>query len=203
MECFICKDDGDDELAAMPCKCKGSLVVHKHCFKLLNEEHAYCRICHTYYINHLITDGVRRTYYSNGSMSSEHRYIDGLRDGLCIDYYETRKPSSEKTFVRGYIEGACKKYYESGNIMAEYFCHKSKFHGKQINYYDDDLHTIKDESYYVNGLLHGPVKKYYPSGRLRLTCNYARNELDGKCQFYSELGFPLKTNLYVAGQQIH
>ena len=113
-----------------------------------------------------------KTYWENGNVKSELRYVDGKLNGECLWYYANGKKMTEATYKNGEIDGEMKKWFENGQLF--------------------------QEGSYVDGLMDGPWFVYYPSGALAAKAYYKMGT--GKQICYEESGYkclevPYRNNL--------
>lgn len=121
-------------------------------------------------------NGIRRRYYKNGALFSEHSYKNGKLNGVSKYYYENGKPRAEEFYVDGKLNRLCKGYFEDGKLLTE------------VSYKD--------------GEREGVSKMYYESGRLADEASYKKGKLDGVRKFYDEDGNLIKEEVYKNGELI-
>ena len=79
-------------------------------------------------------NGIRITYYIDGTKESEGNYSSGKPEGLWIYYHETGKKASEGQMKDGKKEGPWKYYNISGRLE------------QVINYKDDEIIEDNEET---------------------------------------------------------
>ena len=95
------------------------------------------------------TDGVEKSYFSNGSLRSETPYVNGVRHGKAFNYYANGNLRSEINYVNGKQEGETKTYYKNGKL-------------EKVYTYADDM-------------LNGPAKSYDEEGYLFSVTTFLNN----------------------------
>jgi antitoxin component YwqK of YwqJK toxin-antitoxin module len=60
-----------------------------------------------------------KTWYADGTLSSESIYKDGLKTGVYKEYYVSGNIRSEQVYVKGVKEGAYKSYFNTGGVYNE------------------------------------------------------------------------------------
>lgn len=100
-----------------------------------------------------------KTFYDNGKLASEYKYIDGLFEGKYKKNHSNGKPWIETTYLHDNVHGSYRSYYVDG--------------------------TIRYEAEYDNGRLNGKMKKFSKKGELLESVTYVFGVKDGKAQYYN------------------
>ena len=112
-------------------------------------------------------DGVQRSYWDDGTLKSELRYIDGKLNGECVWYFSNGQKVMQADYkddlkdghslrwrVNGQLEEDC--WYKHGELDSLYRSYSEK--GK-----------LAAEEYYVDGKRNGPAKNGTTTGRCSKT----------------------------------
>ena len=107
---------------------------------------------------------IKRTYWENGNIKTEERYVDGIRNGLSKTYLIDGRLLTEKNYKDGLLHGKCKDYssIDDKNLISE----KEYKNGELVSY-----------MCYYKGKKH--LKAYYDSGRAK---KYIHFDEEGKIQ---------------------
>lgn len=108
-------------------------------------------------------------------------------------YYSNGVVSSEITFENGLWQDDYKIFYPSGKL-----CSNSKF-DKDVNIADMDYYengNLYSERYFKNGELHGEQKFYHQNGNLKRVENYKLGNLDGEVKIYDVQGKLIETQTW-------
>ena len=111
-----------------------------------------------------------KTYYSNGKLASEYKYVDGMFEGLYKRNHSNGKPWIETTYLHDNVHGLYKSYYADG--------------------------TLRYEGEYDSGRLNGNMKKYSKKGRLLVDVTYVFGIKEGAAKYYSNDNKLLYTLMY-------
>jgi antitoxin component YwqK of YwqJK toxin-antitoxin module len=190
--CYMCYDDETNEslMDPSPCKCKGSIKIHKSCLNVVRMNTTKCGICKSeYFIEHEIKE-----YYDNGSIKCIKCIVDGKLEGLVKQFslnYRFNYLASTENYISGKREGLS-VYYDTGkNIICKtiyandipktiYRYHKivNRVTGLEENV----LHV---EENIINGKLNGFVRHYYPNNAVKNEITYVNDVIHGTVsEFY-------------------
>jgi antitoxin component YwqK of YwqJK toxin-antitoxin module len=210
--CYICLTDSSEEsfINPSPCKCKGSIKIHKSCLESVRKNSPRCGICKCEY--NIENEFIE--YHNNGSIKAIHNLQNGKVNGISIYYFLDGTVSFESTYVDGVLNGTVKGYYHRKNTTQKLLqCIINYIDGKKIDYkeyfengrlivedfYDSDENIKTHKTYHLNGILaaecnyikgkaHGIYKEYHYDGNLKTECNYVKGLLDGPVKKYYENG---------------
>lgn len=105
-------------------------------------------------------DGMQRTYWDNGKLKSECRYVDGKLDGLYKTWYENGQVFQDGQYANGMMDGSWLIFYPDGQLAAK--AQYEKGTGKQTCYNADGC--IIMEVSYVDNQKHGQEIHYATDG---------------------------------------
>jgi antitoxin component YwqK of YwqJK toxin-antitoxin module len=110
------------------------------------------------------TDGLWRSYYKSGNISSAVNYENGELNGQAIFYFDNNEKTikAKADFESDLMEGVYYEYYSNGAQKAK------------INY--------------INGSPHGRAEYFYESGASKILGKYKNGKKTGKWKFYNEAG---------------
>lgn len=148
-------------------------------------------------------DGIFRTAYSNGKVSSEWSYKEGSLEGLTRLYYENGNVWREVRFVQGMAEGEEKVFYPDGKLQSKVNYRRGRPDGTSVDYYANGSPWV--EWVYVDGLISGMPKIYAEDGRMdpQIAAYHMAGRPSGQggvFRAYSETG-ELKAEWHAAGEQ--
>ena len=91
---------------------------------------------------------IKRTYWENGNIRTEERYVDGIKNGLSKTYLIDGRLLTAKNYKDGLLHGKCKDY---SSIDGELLLETSYKSGEvsSITHYTDG--RIFDKIYYQCG----------------------------------------------------
>jgi len=87
-----------------------------------------------------------KTYYSNGQVKSEGRYVDNLKDGIWKYYHQNGVIEQTGRYIRGLQEGEWRWYYDSEALRLSVYYYKGERDGESVEY-DFDGNVIASGSY--------------------------------------------------------
>lgn len=113
-------------------------------------------------------DGVQRSYWDNGKLKSELRYVDGKLDGSFKQWYDNGQVFQDGQYANGMMDGSWLIFYPNGQLAAK--AQYEKGTGKQICYNDEGC--IIMEVNYVDNLKHGKEIHYALDGSILQVVEY-------------------------------
>ncbi len=112
--------------------------------------------------NHYMSNGPKKSYFFDGTVSSTSTLLNDEYDGKMINYLYGGKLKSEGNYVSGKKDGEWKYYYSNGQVSTE--------------------------EKYKNGELEGLYKTYSNNGKPAKTITYVEGEIEGPYTYYGENG---------------
>jgi hypothetical protein len=161
--------------------------------------------------------------YANGQERSRRTLVGNVVDGEIITYFPDGKVKYEERFVQGLLEGKRDEYDGEGGHIREYY-RKGQLHGDRrecnslwdtaTSYVDGRKHgeEIKHMHYerlgwrllercsYVNGVLDGPFQTFWGNGQVRKTGQYKDGKRTGKLIERDSDGFVIRDQVYEDGK---
>ena len=118
-----------------------------------------------YYTKNGKKEGLNKTYYPSGALSSEWNYKNGVEDGYMKSYYKNGQLKTEMNFKNGLKDGERKEYFKNGKIFG-ITQFKNNEYIRSKNYYLDGSFvprelTISDKHFkgefriFIDGKLEG------------------------------------------------
>jgi hypothetical protein len=182
--CYICYDP---ETAAnpylknpKPCKCKGSILIHKDCLDTVIKTSRNCSICKAKYnlkylpnrnglelITEVAINGDITEYTVNGigEEHGEHTVKKSTGELVSICHYDN-----------GELHGKYQTWYPNGQLECECECKHNRITGVYKSWYENG--TMMEESVYnKRGLKDGLSKKWDREGNLIISRVYIDGEL--------------------------
>ena len=117
-------------------------------------------------------DGVQRSYWANGKLKSEQRYVDGKLDGAYKTWYENGQVFQDGQYANGMMDGSWLIFYPDGQLASKAVYDKGT--GKQTCY-DNDGCIIMEVSY-VDNMKHGKEIHYATDGTVVQIVEYDHGE---------------------------
>jgi len=102
-------------------------------------------------INIFSQDGIVKTYYGKGKVSSRVSFVDNVLEGTSYWYYENGNLKEEKNYSNGKLDGVWRTFYKSG--------------------------LLESEIHYTDGVLDGVSKFYYNNGALKEVKDFDKGKL--------------------------
>jgi len=119
-----------------------------------------------------VDDGMQRSYWDNGKLKSEARYVDGKLDGPYKTWYENGQVFQDGQYSEGMMDGSWLIFYPNGQLAAR--AQYEKGTGKQICYNEEGC-IIKEVSY-VDNVKHGKEIFYALDGTVVQVVEYDHGE---------------------------
>jgi antitoxin component YwqK of YwqJK toxin-antitoxin module len=162
----------------VPCKCKGSIVIHKACLDNLIKNSRKCSICKSKYNIHYLPskDGLEliRETEINGDVTEYTVDEDEEYHGE----YTLRKSTGELMmhcyYVHGELHGEFKSWYKNGQIESHCNCLNNRIEGVYKAWYENG--TQREQSVYKNGLKDGLLTLWDENGNKIWSRSYMRGE---------------------------
>lgn len=123
--------------------------------------------------------GIRKTYYRNGVLFSEGKYVQGKLEGEYKTFYENGKTKGIYAYQEGLKEGISKFYDDDGKIEYETLFRNDK---KELHHRFYDNGKIKYTTTYVEGII-TQQDKFTSRGKLDQR-SYYKNEKVIKIDYY-------------------
>jgi len=154
-----------------------------------------------------------KTYYRNGQLSSEERYVidknsdrprKGYRkDGVIKEYHDNGFLAQEDTYVNGTREGLMKTYTKkNGSLKEEYSMKDGQKVGMYKEYHPNG--KLMKEVPYVGGLEEGMRKDYNDKGIVTQTQEFKKGRPDGARIRYEKDGVTAReTTMFKEGQPVN
>jgi antitoxin component YwqK of YwqJK toxin-antitoxin module len=90
-------------------------------------------------------EGIHKTWFENGNLSSEISYKNSLKVGTSKTWYESGKIWTEQIWVNNRLDGESKIYFESGGLWSVDFYEKGVL--KSSKEYDSSGKLIGEKVY--------------------------------------------------------
>lgn len=130
-------------------------------------------------------DGVERSYWENGNLKSELRYVDGKLEGDCVWYTATGGLSAKAHYKNDVPDGPYQRWHPNGKMASEENYVDGVLEGEMHKWYDNG--QLFQEGQYASGMMDGQWLIYYPSGALAGKADYKMGT--GKQIGYEESGY--------------
>jgi antitoxin component YwqK of YwqJK toxin-antitoxin module len=80
---------------------------------------------------------VKRTWYANGQLAEERRYVNGAEDGVHRGWWSDGKPRFEYAYQAGLLQGLSREWMPSGALYREQRYERGQEAGLQRLYWPD------------------------------------------------------------------
>jgi len=142
-----------------------------------------------------------KTYFTNGRIMAEGKFVNEKREGLWKFYTETDGLLiSEENYLDGKKDGISKNYY-AGKGIAELSTFKNGIHeGLWEQYFPDG--KVKFRCTYAADKKEGPVTGYSSSGQVVMSGTYKNGAPEGIWTYYDEKGKVTRKETYERGYRI-
>ena len=161
----------------------------------------------------LIRDDVtigQRTYYDNGQLFEEERYMKGGRvlHGEKTTWHRNGKRWQVLNYSKGVLDGTCtswdeegrelasceirngtgvlQEFHGNGKLISEKTYLKGKKHGNHRMWYDDG--SLFADIQYVNDEFEGWARSYHSNGQIRSEVTYSKGKRHGVRYYWNEAG---------------
>jgi antitoxin component YwqK of YwqJK toxin-antitoxin module len=181
--CYICYEFETDTNQYLkepsPCKCKGSIMIHKNCFEDIITKSRVCSICKTKYNMvylpnrnglELITEVA-----INGDITEYTIDLTGDIQGEHIVKKQSGEIISNSQYMNGLLHGKYQTWYLNGQLECECACLRNKIEGEYKSWYENGI--LMEQSFYVNGLKEGVSKYWDMNGNMKYTRVYVGGEV--------------------------
>jgi TonB family protein len=120
-------------------------------------------------------DGIIKTFYGKGKISSRVSFVDNILEGTSYWYFENGNLQTEKNYSNGKLEGIWRNFYQSG--------------------------LLKDEVHYSDGILDGVSKFYYENGALKQVKEFNKGKLVSESNIDYDSNYVAPISAYQAGMK--
>ena len=117
-------------------------------------------------------DGMQRTYWDNGKLKSECRYVDGKLDGAYKTWYDNGQVFQDGQYADGMMDGSWLVFYPDGQLAAR--AQYNKGVGKQTGYNEEGCKIF--EVTWLDNVKHGKEIRYAPNGDIVQIVEYEHGE---------------------------
>jgi len=124
-----------------------------------------------------VLEGVRKTFYPDGSLRSETPYVDGQPHGEAKSYSKDGKLTRKCTMKNGKRDGKLVDWWPET--------------GKQRRVIQYDMGDVK-----------GVVKEFYPDGELKREVPFVDNLMHGEEKRYEADGEPARSRYWIGGNLV-
>jgi hypothetical protein len=143
-----------------------------------------------------IANGWEKHYYTNGNLSSEARYINGVLDGTIINYHYNGMMRDSVLYVEGKPVGTLKRWHSNGYI-ADSVVFGNDDMALQVSWFDNGIPSSSGRSYYwsLQGISyywspHGRWRYFHRNGKIASMDEYEKGKLLSRV-YFDEAGMQL------------
>ncbi len=181
--CYICYENETDDNPYLkdppPCKCRGSILIHKNCLNTILSTSRNCSICKAKYnlaylptrnglelITEVAISGDITEYTLNaaGNIHGEHTVKRSTGELISLCHYKN-----------GLLHGEYKTWYSSDQLECICYCANNKLHGEYKAWYENGV--MMEHTYYKDGDKHGLCNRWDKEGNLIISRHYIYGEL--------------------------
>ena len=122
-------------------------------------------------------DGIQKSYWENGKLKSELRYVDGKLYGECVWYDANGQRQTQASYVNDTLEGQYLRWHQNGQLAEERWYKKGVQDSVCLTYSEKGNLSSKD--YYSSGMLNGDSRKWFDNGQVFQEGQYVDGMMDG------------------------
>ena len=122
-------------------------------------------------------DSVQKSYWENGKLKSELRYVDGKLNGECVWYDLNGQRQTQASYVNDTLEGQYLRWHQNGKLAEERW-YKRGIQDSICRSYSE-LGNLASEDHFIGGKLNGESKKWYDNGQVFQEGQYVDGMMDG------------------------
>ncbi len=142
--------------------------------------------------------GLFTAFYADGSKHREGSYRAGNQHGPQKTWWPNGQLFLDEKYVDGRADGEQIAYAQDGKVIARWTL---KMGTGTMTYWDDEGHK-SGETGYVDGRAQGASTSYYPSGKVQTKERFIDGDVDGPSVDFWENGQPRERGTYARGNQV-
>ena len=143
-------------------------------------------------------NGVKKSYYSNGSIKEIGKVVDNKKDSLWTYYNKEGIKIREEFYENGKLNGKAYSWYDNGLIYTEAEYRENLQIREFKVYYDNgQLNSVSNKN--EEGVLHGESTIWYENGELRQIRYFKNGIMDSTWQEYNAEGQIINSKSYKNG----
>jgi hypothetical protein len=181
--CYICYENETQDNPYLkdpsPCRCKGSILIHKNCLETILNTTRKCSICRAKYnlaylpmrnglelITEVAINGdiTEYTIDPSGDIQGEHTVTK-----------QTGELISRCHYKNGLLHGEYKTWYSNGQVECICNCVNNKLHGEYKAWYENGV--MMEHTYYKDSVKHGLCNRWDKEGNLIISRHYINGNL--------------------------
>lgn len=181
--CYICyefENKNNNYLKEpSPCKCKGSITIHKDCLNEVLKTSRNCSICKTKYnmmylpnrngLELMIEEAI------NGDITEYTIDELGNKQGEHIIKKQSGQLISKSNYNLGKLHGEYTTWYDNNQVECVCNCVDNHIEGEYKSWYDNGI--LMEHTFYKDGMKEGISKRWNNEGELRQSRKYYRGEI--------------------------
>jgi antitoxin component YwqK of YwqJK toxin-antitoxin module len=147
--------------------------------------------------------GCRHTevsYWPNGRIKSEIRYLGRKMHGTSTWWYETGLRQMEVNWRADRLEGVSTRWYPNGNAESV-TAYSDGIRNGLSRTWDENGNRVSEE-YYRNDTLHGTYTVWHPNGQIRISGFFDRGLFDSIWMYYDDRGLKIGVGRFDSGTGI-
>ena len=131
-------------------------------------------------------NGLSKSWYNNGSISTRYTYKDGKLDGLCESFHCNDQMYVCTTYKNGKKNGMYEKWYKNGQIENRCTYKDGKMNGMYELWYNSG--QLAKRCTYKDGKKDGLSIIWYENGRMHARCTFKNGNPNGLYELWNEDG---------------
>jgi antitoxin component YwqK of YwqJK toxin-antitoxin module len=180
--CYICFENETIDNPFLkdpkPCRCKGSIMIHKDCLEQVIKSSRNCSICkYKYNLKYLPNrNGLELVVEvdSDGDITEYTINENGAYHGDNIVKKSTGQIITQCRYTNGELDGPFISWYQNGQMESECVCNKNRIEGIYREWYENGV--LKEQSIYRNGLRDGLMRYWDQNGILLFSRSFINGE---------------------------
>ncbi|MBK6379173.1 MAG: hypothetical protein IPF72_05280 [Chitinophagaceae bacterium] len=135
----------------------------------------------------LIPNGWFRHYYTNGNLSSERRFINGVSEGTSFMYHYNGMIKDSMVYIKGVLTGTSKSWHNNGYI-ADSVVYSNDSAALHVSWFDNGMPSSGGKT--INRLPEGKWRYYHRNGNLAALEEYKAGKQVSRI-YFDEAGMQL------------
>ena len=149
-----------------------------------------------------VKNGVEQHYNENPRyLTAEIPWKNDVIEGVRKTYYEDGSIRSETPHAKGQPHGIAKSYSKDGKVTRNCTMKEGKRHGRLVDTWPETGKPRRIIQYDM-GEVTGVVKEYYSNGQLKRQVPFVENIMHGEEKVYEENGEPAKSRYWIGGDLV-
>jgi antitoxin component YwqK of YwqJK toxin-antitoxin module len=138
---------------------------------------------------------------TRGYLAAEVPWVKGVRHGVRKAYYSDGSLMTETRYVKGEITGKSKSYDQEGNLTRTLEYKDGQKHGERLDYWPENG-NVKRRVQYKNGQAVGEAIEYHLNGELKRKFTIRNGRMHGREVLYNDEGELIRKRFWLDGDPV-